>query len=125
MIRSLNPSVFPAGAFLKCDRQGSICQADRHFGEAPKGKQEPRPVKTGRGFFVHSAIPSLFLLLADLSGRTMPASLLAEVRTMPDQPNPAQVPESPDEADQFATRLPGSQSSEPETVPPSGPKDAA
>jgi len=44
---------------------------------------------------------------------------------MPDQPDPAQVPESRDRPDQFATRLPGSQNPEPETVPPSGPKDAA
>ena len=44
---------------------------------------------------------------------------------MPDQPNPTQVPESPDEADQFATKLPGSHCPEPETVAPSGPNDAA
>jgi serine/threonine protein kinase len=44
---------------------------------------------------------------------------------MPDKPNPAQVPESRDPADQFLTRSSGSQSPERETVPPSGQDDGS
>jgi hypothetical protein len=61
---------------------------------APKGKEEPRPMKTGRGFFiplasaeqkdkpsasVYSLFFSIFLLLIRLLGKTMLESDLGNI----------------------------------------------
>ena len=56
MIRSLNPNVFPCRCFFRSARgTANLLHADRRLAKASKGKEEPRPVKAGRGFFVISS----------------------------------------------------------------------